>query len=62
MWSVYGQVTAAAVVWLVRHGLGRSMVGLVSAGSVAPLPDVVCVAVLFVPTLVIRVLVRPITG
>ena len=61
MWSVYGHVAAAAAVWLVRGGLGRSMVGLVSVGSVALLPDVVCVAELFVSALVSCVLVRPIS-
>ena len=38
VWSVYGQVAAAAAVWLVRSGLCRLMVGLVCAGSVALLP------------------------
>ena len=60
MWSVYGQVAAAAAVWLVRSGLGRSMVGLVSLGSVTLLLDVVCVAGSFVPALVSRVLVCPV--
>ena len=60
MWSVYGQVAAAAAVWLVRGGSGRSMVGLVSVGSVALLPDVVCVDGSFVPALVSPVLVCPI--
>ena len=35
VWSVYGQVAAAAGVWLVRGCLGRLMVGLVCVGSVA---------------------------
>ena len=33
--SVYGQVAAAAAVWLVCGGVGRLMSGLVSGGSVA---------------------------
>ena len=40
VWSVYGQVVAAAVVWLVRGCRGRLMVGLVRVGSVALLPVV----------------------
>ena len=60
MWFVYGQVAAAAAVWFLRGGLGGSMVGLVSVGSVALLPEVVCVAGLFVPALVGGVVVRPI--
>ena len=40
VWSVYGQVAAAAAVWLVRGCLGRLMVGLVCVGSVALLPVV----------------------
>ena len=48
VWSVYGQVAAAAAVWFVRGCLGRLMVGLVCVGSVALLPlvaspNVVCV-------------------
>ena len=35
VWSVYGQVVAAAVVWLVRGCRGRLMVGWVRVGSVA---------------------------
>ena len=34
VWSVYGQVVAAAVVWLVRGCRGRLMVGRVRVGSV----------------------------
>ena len=60
MWSVDRQVVAAAALWLVRRGFGRSMVALVSVGFVALLPDVVCVAHLFVPALVSCVLIRPI--
>ena len=41
VWSVDGQVAAAAAVWLVRGRLGRLMVGLVDVGSVALLPVVV---------------------
>ena len=49
VWSVYGQVAAAAAVWLVRGCLGSLMVGLVCVGSVALLPvvappNIVCVA------------------
>ena len=40
VWSVYGQVVAAAVVWLVRGCRGCLMVGWVRVGSVA-LPPVV---------------------
>ena len=40
VWSVYGQVVAAAVVWLVRSCRGRLMVGWVRVGSVALLPVV----------------------
>ena len=40
VWSVYGQVVAAAVVWLVRGCCGRLMVGWVRVGSVALLPVV----------------------
>ena len=41
VWSVYGQVAAAAAVLLVRGRLGRLMVGLVCEGSIALLPVVV---------------------
>ena len=40
VWSVYGQVAAAAAVWLVRGCLRRLMVGLVCVGSVTLLPVV----------------------
>ena len=40
VWSVYGQLAAAAAVWLVRGRLGHLMVGLVTVGSVALLPVV----------------------
>ena len=40
VWSVYGQVVAAAVVWLVHGCRGRLMVGCVRVGSVALLPVV----------------------
>ena len=60
----YGQVAAAAAVWLVRGCLGRLMVGLVRVGSVALLPvvvspNVVCAAGTFVSVLVSCVLVGP---
>ena len=38
VWSVYGQVAAAAAVWLVRGCLGCLMGGLVCVGSGALLP------------------------
>ena len=41
VWSVYGQVAAAAAVLLVRGRLARLMVGLVCVGSIALLPVVV---------------------
>ena len=64
MWSVYGQVAAAAAVWLVRRSPGRPMVGLVCVGSIALLPvvvspNVVCVAGTSVSVLVSCVLVCP---
>ena len=64
VWSVYGQVAAAAAVWFVRGCLGRLMVGLVCVGSVALLPVVVspnvfCVAGTSVLVLVSCVLVCP---
>ena len=40
VWSVYGQVVAAAVVWLVRGRRCRLMVGRVRVGSDALLPVV----------------------
>ena len=40
VWSVYGQVAAAAAVWWVRGCVGRLMVGLVCVGFVALLPVV----------------------
>ena len=64
VWSVYGQVAAAAAVWLVRGCLGRPMVGLFCVASVALLPvvaspNVVCVAGTSVSALVSCVLVCP---
>ena len=64
MWSVYGQVAAAAAVWLVCGCLGRLMVGLVHVASVAlppvvATPNVVCVAGTSVSVLVTCVLVCP---
>ena len=41
VWSVDGQVVAAAAVWLMRGCLGRLLVGLVGVGSIALLPVVV---------------------
>ena len=64
VWSVYGQLAAAAAVWLVRGCLGSLMFGLVCVGSIALLPVVVspnvfCVAGTSVSALVSGVLVRP---
>ena len=64
VWSVYGQVVAAAALWLARRCLGRPMVGLVCVSSVAllpvvPSPNVVCVAGTSVLVLVSCVLVSP---
>ena len=64
VWSVYGQVAAAAAVWLVCGCLGRLMVGLVCVGSVAllplvALPNVVCVAGTSVSLLITCLLVFP---
>ena len=62
VWSVYGQVVAAAVVWLLRGCRGRLMVGRVRVGSVALLPVVLssnpaCLASTFVSASVCCVLV-----
>ena len=62
VWSVYGQVVAAAVVWLVRGYRGRLMGGRVRVGSVALLPVVLssnpaCLASTFVSASVFGVLV-----
>ena len=57
--SVYGNVLAAAAVLLVRSSLNPSTVSLVRVGSVAVLPDVVCVAGSFLSALISRALVRP---
>ena len=62
VWSVYGQVVAAAVVWLVHGCRGRLMVGRVCVGSVALLPVVLssnpaCLASTFVSASVCGVLV-----
>ena len=64
VWSVYGQVAAAAAVLLVRGLLGRLMVGLVCVGSIALLlvvvpPHVVYAAGMSVSVLVSGVVVRP---
>ena len=64
VWSVYGQVAAAAAVLLVRGRLGRLMVGLVCVGSIALLPVVVPPHVVYaagmsVSVLVSGVVVRP---
>ena len=64
VWSSYGQVAAAAAVWLVRRCLGRLMVGSVSVGSVAllpmvVLPNVVCATGTSVSVLASPVLVGP---
>ena len=64
VWSVYGQVAAAAAVWSVRGCLGHLMVGLVCMGFVALLPvvvslNVVCAAGTSVSALASCVLLGP---
>ena len=64
VWSVYGQVAAAAAMLLVRGRLGRLMGGLVCVGSIALLPVVVPPHVVYaagmsVSVLVSGVVVRP---
>ena len=57
VWSVYGQVAAAAAVLLVRGRLGRLMVGLVRVGSIALLPVVVPPHVVYAAGMSVSVLV-----
>ena len=57
VWSVYGQVAAAAAVLLVRGRLGRIMVGLVCVGSIALLPVVVPPHVVYAAGMSLSVLV-----
>ena len=57
VWSVYGQVAAAAAVLLVRGRLGRLMVGLVCVGSIALLPVVVPPHVVYAAGMSVSVLV-----
>ena len=57
VWSVYGQVAAAAAVLLVRGRLGRLMVGLVCVGSIALLPVVVPPHVVYEAGMSVSVLV-----
>ena len=57
VWSVYGQVAAAAAVLLVRSRLGRLMVGLVCLGSIAVLPVVVPPHVVYAAGMSVLVLV-----
>ena len=57
VWSVYGQVAAAAAVLLVRGRLGRLMVGLVCVGSIALLPVVVPPNVVYAAGMSVLVLV-----
>ena len=57
VWSVYGQVAAAAAVLLVRGCLGRLMVGLVCVGSIALLPVVVPPHVVYAAGMSVSVLV-----
>ena len=64
VWSVYGQVAAAAAVLLVRGCPGRLMVGLVCVGSIVLLlvvvpPNVVYAAGMSVSVLVSGVVVCP---
>ena len=57
VWSVYGQVAAAAAVLLIRGRLGRLMVGLVCVGSIALLPVVVPPNVVYAAGMSVSVLV-----
>ena len=57
VWSVYGQVAAAAAVLLVRGRLGRLMVGLVCVGSIPLLPLVVPPHVVYAAGMSVSVLV-----
>ena len=57
VWSVHGQVAAAAAVLLVRGRLGRLMVGLVCVGSIALLPVVVPPHVVYAAGMSVWVLV-----
>ena len=57
VWSVYGQVAAAAAVLLVCGRLGRLMVGLVCVGSIALLPVVVPLHVVYAAGMSVSVLV-----
>ena len=57
VWSVYGQVAAAAAVLLVCDRLGRLMVGLVCVGSIALLPVVVPPHVVYAAGMSVSVLV-----
>ena len=59
VWSVYGQVAAAAAVLLVRGRLGRLMVGLVCVGSIALLPVVVPPHVVYAAGMSVLVLAAP---
>ena len=57
VWSVYGQLAAAAAVLLVRGRPGRLMVGLVCVGSIAVLPVVVPPNVVYAAGMSVSVLV-----
>ena len=57
VWSVYGQVAAAAAVLLVRGRLGRLMVGLVCVGSIVLLPVVLPPHVVYAAGMSVSVLV-----
>ena len=57
VWSVYGQVAAAAAVLLVCGRLGRLMVGLVCVGSISLLPVVVLPHVVYAAGMSVSVLV-----
>ena len=57
VWSVYGQVAAAAAVLLVRGRLGRLMVGLVCVSSIALRPVVVQPNVVYAAGMSVSVLV-----
>ena len=62
VWSVYGQVAAAAAVLLVRGRLGRLMVGLVCVGSIALLPVVVPPHVVYAAGMSVSVLISGVVG
>ena len=58
VWSVYGQVAAAAAVLLARGRLGRLIIGMVCVGSIALLPVVVPPHVVYAAGMSVSVLVN----